>query len=74
MVLYGPCDIRFEDGELPKILHPTHAVIRTSATWVCGSDLWPYRPLQPIDGMSPMGDEYCGIVEEVGRDATPSSR
>jgi threonine dehydrogenase-like Zn-dependent dehydrogenase len=33
---------------------------------VCGSDLWPYRGLQPIDGPTPMGHEYCGIVEEVG--------
>jgi threonine dehydrogenase-like Zn-dependent dehydrogenase len=26
----------------------------------------PYRGLQPIDGPTPMGHEYCGIVEEVG--------
>ncbi len=37
-----------------------------AATCVCGSDLWPYRGLQPIDGPTPMGHEYCGIVEEVG--------
>jgi hypothetical protein len=30
------------------------------------SDLWPYRGLQPIDGPTPMGHEYGGIVEEVG--------
>ena len=65
-VLYGPRDIRFEDRETPKIIEPTDAVIRIAVTCVCGSDLWPYRGLQPIDGPTPMGHEYCGIVEEVG--------
>src|SRR3954463_16201369 len=65
-VLYGPRDIRFEDRETPRIEQPTDAVIRIAATCVCGSDLWPYRGLQPIDGPTPMGHEYCGVVEEVG--------
>ena len=65
-VLYGPGDIRFEDREMPKIIEPTDAVLRIAATCVCGSDLWPYRGLQPIDGPTPMGHEYCGFVEEVG--------
>src|SRR5881398_1550462 len=65
-VLYGPRDIRFEDCETPKIEQATDAVIRIAATCVCGSDLWPYRGLQPIKGPSPMGHEYCGVVEEVG--------
>src|SRR5438309_1163686 len=65
-VLYGPGDIRFEDREAPKIEQPTDAIIRIVATCVCGSDLWPYRGLQHIDGPTPMGHEYCGIVEEVG--------
>lgn len=65
-VLYGPGDIRFEDREDPKIIEPTDAVIRMAATCVCGSDLWPYRGLQPINGPTPMGHEYCGFVEEVG--------
>jgi threonine dehydrogenase-like Zn-dependent dehydrogenase len=67
-VLYGPGDIRFEDRETPKIEKTTDAVIRIAATCVCGSDLWPYRGIQPLDGPTPMGHEYCGIVEEVGRD------
>src|SRR3954470_11982911 len=65
-VLYGPGDIRFEDRETPSVEHPTDAVIRISATCVCGSDLWPYRGLQPTNGPQPMGHEYCGVVEEVG--------
>ena len=65
-VLYGPGDIRFEDRETPKIIERTDAVIRMAATCVCGSDLWPYRGLQPTNGPTPMGHEYCGVVEEVG--------
>lgn len=65
-VLYGPGDIRFEDRETPRILQSTDAVLRIAVTCVCGSDLWPYRGLQPINGPTPMGHEYCGYVEEVG--------
>src|SRR3954447_2880225 len=65
-VLYGPRDIRFEDLPNPRIEQPTDAVIGIAATCVCGSDLWPYRGLQPINGPTPMGHEYCGFVEEVG--------
>ena len=42
-MIYGPRDIRFEDRPEPKIIKPTDAVIRLSATCICGSDLWPYR-------------------------------
>src|SRR4051794_6078115 len=66
-VLYGPGDLRFEERPDPKISLPTDAVIRMAVTCVCGSDLWPYRGLQPIKGPTPMGHEYCGVVEEVGR-------
>jgi threonine dehydrogenase-like Zn-dependent dehydrogenase len=65
-VLYGPRNLRFEERDDPKIIKPTDAIIRVSVACVCGSDLWPYRGLQPIQGPTPMGHEYCGIVEEVG--------
>src|SRR5512139_2276056 len=69
-VLYAPGDVRFEEREAPRIIEPTDAVIRMSATCVCGSDLWPYRGIQPVTQPTPMGHEYCGIVEEVGRAVT----
>ena len=65
-VMYGPRDVRFEARPDPTIIEPTDAIIRTSATCVCGSDLWPYRGADPITAPRPMGHEYCGIVEEVG--------
>jgi len=65
-VLYGPRDVRFEEREVPRIIKPTDALIRISAACVCGSDLWPYRGIQRTTQPTPMGHEYCGIVEEVG--------
>jgi threonine dehydrogenase-like Zn-dependent dehydrogenase len=65
-VLYKPRDARFEDREAPKIINPTDAIVRTSVTCICGSDLWPYRGISLIIEPTPMGHEYCGIVEEVG--------
>jgi threonine dehydrogenase-like Zn-dependent dehydrogenase len=65
-VLYRPGDVRFEERAAPAIIKPTDAIVRISATCVCGSDLWPYRGLQPTTEPTPMGHEYCGIVEDVG--------
>ena len=67
-VLHGPGDIRYEDVAEPTILKPTDAIIKLSATCICGSDLWPYRGLQPLSGPAHMGHEYCGTVVEVGSD------
>ena len=69
-VLHGKGDVRFEEREAPRITQPTDAIIRMSATCVCGSDLWGYRGIAPIEQPTPFGHEYCGIVEEVGRDVT----
>lgn len=66
--MFGARDVRAEELPMPKILEPTDAVIRLSATCVCGSDLWPYRGIAQIDRPTPFGHEYCGIVEDVGRD------
>ena len=67
-VLHGPYDVRLEQRDDPTIVEPTDAIIRLSATCVCGSDLWPYRGTDESDGPAPMGHEYVGIVEAVGAD------
>ncbi|HXY30465.1 MAG TPA: zinc-dependent alcohol dehydrogenase family protein [Gemmatimonadaceae bacterium] len=66
IVLYGPRDVRYEERAEPTIVKPTDAIIRLAASCVCGSDLWPYRGTSRYDGPTPMGHEYCGVVEEVG--------
>jgi len=65
-ILYGPRDVRFEERDDPKIIKPTDAVVRIAAACVCGSDLWPYRGIQPTAQPTPMGHEYCGTVQELG--------
>jgi threonine dehydrogenase-like Zn-dependent dehydrogenase len=70
VVLHAPRDVRVDDLPEPRIVEPTDAILRLSATCVCGSDLWPYRGIASPSGPTPMGHEYCGIVEEVGRDVT----
>ena len=67
-VLYAPRDVRVEERDDPKIIQPTDAIIRLSATCVCGSDLWPYRGIEAVDGPSSMGHEYAGVVQEVGHE------
>src|SRR3954463_11941298 len=68
--LHGARDVRFEELDAPQIIEPTDAILRLSASCICGSDLWPYRGIQQTTGPIPMGHEYCGIVEEVGRAVT----
>jgi threonine dehydrogenase-like Zn-dependent dehydrogenase len=65
-VLYAPGDVRVEDRADPRIEKPTDAIIRIAAACVCGSDLWPYRGIEPVTAPTPMGHEYVGVVEEVG--------
>jgi threonine dehydrogenase-like Zn-dependent dehydrogenase len=65
-VLYGPRDVRFEERPEPTILKPTDAIIRLAVSCVCGSDLWPYRGIEPVAEPQAMGHEYCGFVEDVG--------
>jgi len=67
-VLHGAGDVRYEDVAEPKILKPTDAIIKLSATCICGSDLWPYRGLETISEARHMGHEYCGVVVEIGSD------
>jgi threonine dehydrogenase-like Zn-dependent dehydrogenase len=69
-VLHAPGDVRIEQLPDPEIAEPTDAVIRLSATCVCGSDLWPYRGINQVTEPTPIGHEYCGVVEEVGADVT----
>ena len=65
VVMHAPGDVRVEDRNDPDIVRPTDAIIRLSATCICGSDLWSYRGVDDVHD-APMGHEYVGVVEEVG--------
>lgn len=66
VLMYAPGDVRVEQRPDPAVVEPTDAVIRVTAACVCGSDLWPYRGIEAVDGPAPMGHEYVGVVEQVG--------
>lgn len=67
VIMRAPGDVRVEDRENPVIIESTDAVIRISASCICGSDLWPYRGAEPVRDQ-PMGHEYVGVVTEIGAD------
>jgi threonine dehydrogenase-like Zn-dependent dehydrogenase len=67
VVMEAPGVVHVTDRDDPRIIDPTDAIIRLTATCICGSDLWPYRGVEPVDH-TPMGHEYVGIVEEIGAD------
>jgi hypothetical protein len=66
--MYAAGDVRIEKVPDPTIEEPTDAVIRVTRACICGSDLWPYKTLQPSDGARVMGHEAVGVVEEIGSD------
>jgi threonine dehydrogenase-like Zn-dependent dehydrogenase len=49
VVMHSAGDVRVEDREDPRIIEPTDAIVRLTATCVCGSDLWPYRGIEPAN-------------------------
>ncbi|KQR17271.1 zinc-dependent alcohol dehydrogenase family protein [Cellulomonas sp. Leaf334] len=69
VVMYAPGDVRVDQTERPTIVEPTDAIIKLTATCICGSDLWPYRGADDVDHQ-PMGHEYVGIVDEIGSQVT----
>src|SRR5947208_1288196 len=69
VVFHGVGDIRLDDVPEPKIEQPTDAVVRITASAICGTDLHFVRGT--VSGMKPgtiLGHEAVGVVEEVGKD------
>ena len=65
-IMYKAGDVRIVHVPDAAIVEPTDAVIRVSRACICGSDLWPYKDLEPTPGGRPMGHEAIGVVESVG--------
>lgn len=65
-ILHAPRDIRLDEVPDPQILRPTDALVRVTASCVCGSDLWSYRGINEVPGPRRIGHEFVGVVEEVG--------
>jgi threonine dehydrogenase-like Zn-dependent dehydrogenase len=69
-LMYGAGDVRTEDVLDPVIKLPTDALVRITASCVCGSDLHPYGSMKSEDGPARMGHEFIGIVEATGSEVT----
>src|SRR5947209_2072268 len=69
VVFHGVGDVRLDNVAEPKVQQPTDAVVRLTASAICGTDLHMVRGTMP--GMKPgtiLGHEGVGVVEAVGRD------
>ena len=65
-VMYGAGDVRIEDVPDARLIEPTDALVRVTRAAICGSDLWPYKSMEPSETGRRMGHEFIGVVEEVG--------
>ena len=64
---YGRKDVRVENVPDPQILNPRDAIIRITATAICGSDLHLYDGYVPtMEKGDILGHEFMGEVVEVG--------
>ncbi len=72
--MYGAGDVRVIDIPDPTIQQSTDALVRVTRACVCGSDLHPYHAMPADPAGTPMGHEFIGVVEEVGRDVTTLTR
>jgi threonine dehydrogenase-like Zn-dependent dehydrogenase len=64
--IHAPGDVRLEDRPDPTIQAATEAIVRVTASCICGSDLWSYRGENDIVPGTPIGHEIVGVVEAVG--------
>lgn len=65
-IMYGTRDVRVEEVPDAVLVEPTDAVVKVVAACVCGSDLWPYRGVEPVTEPKRMGHEAVGVVAQAG--------
>jgi threonine dehydrogenase-like Zn-dependent dehydrogenase len=64
---HGKYDVKVEDIPLPKIINPQDAIIKVTATAICGSDLHLYDGCIPtMERGDILGHEFMGEVVETG--------
>jgi threonine dehydrogenase-like Zn-dependent dehydrogenase len=67
-LMYGAGDVRVEDVPDAHLVESTDALVRVACAAICGSDLWPYKSMEPTESGQRMGHEFIGVVEAVGTD------
>jgi threonine dehydrogenase-like Zn-dependent dehydrogenase len=66
--MYGAGDVRIENVPDATLIQPADAVVTITRACICGSDLWPYKSMEPSEKGRVMGHEAIGVVEAVGSD------
>ena len=65
-VMYSAGDVRVETVPDARLIEPTDALLTVTHACICGSDLWPYKSMEPSETGRRMGHEFIGLVEAVG--------
>src|SRR5215217_5266139 len=73
-VMHSAGDVRIENVPDASLIRPTDAIVRVTRACLCGSDLWPYKSMEPSDAGVVMGHEAIGVVEEVGAEVSAVKR
>src|SRR5499426_4474066 len=64
---HGPRDVRVDNVPSAEIINPRDAIVRVTATAICGSDLHLYDGVIPtMEAGDVLGHEFMGEVVEVG--------
>ena len=66
--MYRAGDVRVETVPDPGVVEPTDALVTVTRAAICGSDLWPYKSMEPSETGRRMGHEFVGVVEDAGAD------
>src|SRR3712207_1987435 len=72
-VMYAAGDVRIDEVPDARVGEPTDAVLRVTRACICGSDLWPYKSMEPEPEGRRMGHEFIGVVEDAERRWAASS-
>jgi threonine dehydrogenase-like Zn-dependent dehydrogenase len=69
VVFHGIGDNRLENVSEPRIKEPTDAIVRLTASAICGTDLHMVRGTMPgMKSGTILGHEGVGVIEDVGRE------
>ena len=71
-VMYAAGDVRVEDVPDARLVEPHDVLVRVTRAAICGSDLWPYKSMEPSEAGRRMGHELVGVIEEVSADVKKS--
>jgi threonine dehydrogenase-like Zn-dependent dehydrogenase len=65
-LMHGAGDVRIESVPDARLVEATDALVVVTHAAICGSDLWPYKTMEPSETGRRMGHEFIGTVEAVG--------